>query len=580
MVGESPAKAPLILTLPASDPVLAARIQAVLPEAVLMPVSGTADIARHFAGGHPLIGLMSSGILIRAVASGLADKKAEPPVIAVSADGSAVVPLLGGHRGANSLARQLAEALSATAAITTASDAVSAVALDVPPPGWRLVNPQDYKAFASQLARCGTVQPQNLPDWAQALKTDDCSPLSINSGEPSPGNLVYVQTDLTVGVGSDRNCPAGNLAALADRALEGIDRNRIAGLYSVSLKSDEPAVLALAASLNVPVRFFSPETLREVTVKNPSDVVAAEIGTPSVAEASALRAAGKKAELVIEKMKSDRATIAVARAAEGVDGSLSRAQRGSLTLVGIGPGDAAHMTPAAGAAIAGATDLVGYGYYLDLLGAAADGKAHHARALGEETERCRLALDLALEGRSVALVCSGDPAIYAMAALVYELLDGDVRRWSNVDIAVEPGLTALQMASARSGALLGHDFCAISLSDLLTPWEVIQQRIAGAAAGDFVIAFYNPVSKKRDWQLGYARDELLKQRPGSTPVVIARQLGRPEEQVRIVALDKLDPADVDMFTVVLIGSSQSRVIDRGESGQVAFTPRGYAKKWD
>ncbi len=223
--------------------------------------------------------------------------------------------------------------------------------------------------------------------------------------------------------------------------------------------------------------------------------------------------------------------------------------------------------------------LVGYRLYLDLLGPPLAGQVYHAYELGEEEARVRTALDLAAEGRSVALVCSGDPGIYAMAALVFELLDRDERvDWRRVAITVVPGISALQAAAARIGAPLGHDFCAVSLSDLLTPWPVIEQRLKAAAEGDFVVALYNPVSKRRSRQLAAAAGILRARRPGDTPVVLARNLGRPGEEVAVIALDDLTPEKADMLTVVLVGSTATRRVARGGGGDWVYTPRGYAAK--
>ena len=192
----------------------------------------------------------------------------------------------------------------------------------------------------------------------------------------------------------------------------------------------------------------------------------------------------------------------------------------------------------------------------------------------------RHAMDLACRGRDVALVCSGDAGIYAMATLVFELLGrGDLSDGARrIAIAVAPGISALQGAAARAGAPLGHDFCTISLSDLLTPWRDIQRRVRAAGEGDFVIAFYNPVSKKRRTQLAWARDELLRHRPADTPVVLAANLGRDGERVRIVPLDALSVDDVDMLTVVIVGSSDTRTVTTGDGRLWAYTPRGYAGK--
>lgn len=254
-----------------------------------------------------------------------------------------------------------------------------------------------------------------------------------------------------------------------------------------------------------------------------------------------------------------------------------------LFVIGTGPGDANLVAPRAQQCIEASSELVAYGLYLDLLGDVCNGKTHHQLPLGEEINRARLALDLAASGKTTALISSGDIGIYAMATLVFELLDQQLQgrenhpEWLDVEIEVVPGISAMQAAASRVGAMLGHDFCTISLSDLLTPWETIEKRLHSAGSGDFVVSFYNPVSKKRDWQLNTARDILLQYRPAETPVVLGRQLTREEENVRIIRLDQLDAKDVDMFTLVSVGNSESRHIVNG-SKEWVYTPRGYRKK--
>ncbi len=254
-----------------------------------------------------------------------------------------------------------------------------------------------------------------------------------------------------------------------------------------------------------------------------------------------------------------------------------------LFLVSSGPGDLDLIPPLALKAISAATDIVAYGLYIDLLGSLVEGKTQHSRELGQEIDRARLALDLAASGKTTALISSGDIGIYAMASVVFELIDRQVQgdeshpEWLDVEIEVVPGISAMQAASSSVGALLGHDFCTISLSDLLTPWETITKRVHSAGQGDFVVSFYNPVSVKRNWQLDHARDILLQYRPGSSPVVLGRNLTRLDETVRVLTLDTLSAEDVDMFTLVCIGNSESRVIHRDRNIRV-YTPRGYSKK--
>jgi len=318
---------------------------------------------------------------------------------------------------------------------------------------------------------------------------------------------------------------------------------------------------------------------------NPSEIVFAEVGCHGVSEGAALAVAGKDGALIVDKRKSRSTTCAIARAPAAIDPETVGQARGRLSVVGIGPGKNAWRTPEATQALRGASDVVGYGLYLDLIEDLIKDKNLHSSALGAEEDRARQALDLAAAGAQVALVSSGDAGIYALASLVFELLDREGRpglnrpAWNRVEVSVTPGISAMQAAAARIGAPLGHDFCAISLSDLLTPLDDIRRRLQAAAAGDFVVALYNPVFKRRKKQLVMAREILLSARPPQTPVVLARNLGRDGEAVTVVTLNDLEPGMVDMLTLVLIGSSNTQVMDT-TNGPRVFTPRGYAKKME
>jgi precorrin-3B C17-methyltransferase len=251
--------------------------------------------------------------------------------------------------------------------------------------------------------------------------------------------------------------------------------------------------------------------------------------------------------------------------------------RGRLTVVGLGPGDAATCTPAALAALHAATDLVGYGPYLAQVPASVGGTRHPSDNR-EEADRARAALDLAAEGRHVAVVSSGDPGVFAMASAICEQLDDPAAapRWVDVAVDVLPGVTAAQAAASRVGAPLGHDFCVISLSDNLKPWEVVEQRLTAAAAADFVIALYNPWSRRRPWQFGRAIELIAEHRKPTTPVVAATDVGRPSEAIRIVALDEATALEVDMRTVILVGSSTTRAFAGPRDRTIVYTPRRYA----
>ena len=553
------------------------------------------DHARDlFAAGTPIVGVCASGILIRGVAPLLADKKTEPPVISVSDDGAVVVPLLGGHRGANRLAREIAAALGATAAVTTAGDVALGVALDEPPAGWRLQNPEAAKgAMAAMLAGGGATvggDEARRAEWLAGLPAGDTALLICTMEPVSPrnGELVYRPLRATLGVGCARNCDPAELRALADDVLAKaeIAPAALAAIGTIDLKADEPAILELAKSYGVPLRLFPAETLEAETdrLENPSDVVFAEVGTHGVSEAAALALGGRDAFLNVPKEKTANATCALAVTPEVIT-ELTGRPRGRLSVVGIGPGQATWRTPEVSRLIADADELVGYSLYIDLLGPLAAGKTRSDFPLGGEEARCRYALEQAGTGKNVALVCSGDAGIYAMGALVFELLDREPEEQGvsdaarRVEVVCSPGVSALQGAAARAGAPLGHDFCAISLSDLLTPREDIIRRLKAAAEGDFVIAFYNPVSKTRRTLLAEARQILLQHRPAETPVMLASNLGRPEEQIRYRRLEDLQVDEVDMLTVVLVGSSNSRLAQLGE-GPRMFTPRGYARRID
>ncbi|MFN4165225.1 MAG: precorrin-3B C(17)-methyltransferase [Ferrovibrio sp.] len=557
-----------------------------------LPLGKATDtIAQLFAAGRPVIGICAAGILIRAVAPLLSDKHNEPPLIAVAADGSSVVPLLGGHHGANLLSRRIAAVLQGIPAITTAGDLAFGLGLDEPPEGYTLANPEDAKGLMANLLRGGGLRIEGDAPWL----ADSNLPLSADGRmvievthravEGSTDHLVYHPRNIAIGVGCERNAKPVELIRLVQTTLaeHGIARDSIAGVYSLDLKADEPAMQELARWLGVPFRVFDAATLEAETPRlaNPSDTVFAEVGCHGVSEGAALAAAGPEAALIVPKVKSDRATCAIALSPQPFDGASRGLPRGELHVVGTGPGDASWLTPEARIALSEATDWVGYGLYLDLYPELATGKVQHRFELGEEEKRVRAALDLAAQGKRVALVCSGDPGIYAMATLVFALLEQEPQRkdWQRVAITVAPGISALQAAAARSGALLGHDFCTISLSDLLTPLDMILLRIKKAAEADFAIAFYNPVSQRRRTQLAMAKDILLQHRPRETPVVLARNLGREGERVTLTTLGDLDVEQVDMLTVVLVGSSASRSIQLSNGRRFAYTPRGYEKKF-
>ncbi|ORW81852.1 precorrin-2 C(20)-methyltransferase [Mycobacterium sherrisii] len=245
------------------------------------------------------------------------------------------------------------------------------------------------------------------------------------------------------------------------------------------------------------------------------------------------------------------------------------AKVGAVAVVGLGPGDSDWMTPQSRRELAGATDLIGYGPYLDRV-PVRDGQQRHPSDNTDEPARARLACALAEQGRAVAVVSSGDPGVFAMATAVLE----EAKQWPGVQIRVIPAMTAAQAVASRVGAPLGHDYAVLSLSDRLKPWEVVEARLSAAAAADLVLAIYNPASKSRTWQVGAMRDILLTHREPGTPVVVGRNVSGPDEDVRVVRLADLDPADVDMRCLLIVGSSQTQWY-ADDSGDRVFTPRRY-----
>ena len=411
-----------------------------------------------FRSGSTIVGVCAAGIIIRSVAELLNDKWQEPPVLAVAEDGSAVVPLLGGLKGANAIARQIADVFETEAAITTSGDIRFRTALLAPPPGYILANPEHAKTFLSNLLAGQTVKLVGDAPWLRQSKLPFSDPSS--------------HAELTIQITSSEGNPS-------DRTLV----------------------------------YHPPES-------NPS---------------------------------------------------------GKLFVIGTGPGADRWMSPEVKQVLKRSTDWVGYTTYLNLVEPLRTHQIRHDSDNRVELDRAAQALDLAVAGRNVVIVSSGDPGIFAMAAAVFEAIETvDKPEWRTIDLQICPGISAMQAAAARIGAPLGHDFCAISLSDILKPWSVIEQRLTAAAQADFVMAFYNPISTQRRWQLDRTKELLLQFRSATTPVILARNVGRSGELIQVITLGQLNADDVDMRTVIIVGSSQTRILERsGHDLPWVYTPRRY-----
>ncbi len=516
-----------------------------------------------------LILCMATGAAVRLIAPLLADKRTDPPVVTVDEGAKHVVALVGGHAGGNDLARRVAVAVGATPVITTATDVAGVPSLDdlgaafglrldpasqphVAAVTRRLLDGGTVSLFRSQpwpIAPVpGTVVAAAAPEAPGIAVTDEL--LTV----PEPV-VVYRPPSIVVGVGASRGAPREEVAKLVDDVLTeaNVSPLSVAALATVAAKRDEPGIVAVAQERNWPLTVYSAGELADVDVPNPSAVVATAVGTPSVAEAAALAGGG---DLLVPKRKSAMATAAVVR----------RPARGRLALVSTGPGAEELVPDMARAALSHADLVVGLDQYVERIRQwLRPGCEVAASPIGDEVARAELAVDAARRGRSVALISGGDVGVYAMGSPALE------RAGDDIDVVVVPGVTAAVAAAALLGSPLGHDHCAISLSDLLTPYEVIRRRVKAAAEGDFVVSFYNPRSRGRHWQLEEARLFLAEHRKPDTPVGIVTDAYRPTQRVTITTLAEFDTAVVDMLTIVVVGNSQTRM-----QGGRMVTPRGYA----
>lgn len=546
----------------------AAHLAAALPDARRAAGRPGAAVAAAWAACRGLVLCMATGAAVRLIAPHLEAKHRDPAVVTVDDAAGFAVALTGGHHGANDLAELVAEALGARPVVTTASDTLGLPALDELGATFGLrMDP----ASRTAVARVGAALMAGEPVHRYRARPWPTGPLPGNVVETSipaaPGIVVadelldvpdlcvvYRPRSLVVGVGAARGATAAEVGGLVDEALAAasLSSRSVAWMATLDRKADEPGVVAAAAARGWPLVTHPASRLAGVTVPNPSAVVRAEVGTPSVAEAAALCGGGA---LLVEKRKSAMATAAVARLPV----------RGRLALVSAGPGDAGLVPPMARAALAAAELVVGLDQYVDRVrGWLRPGCAVESSPIGAETDRAQRAVTEAQAGRSVALVSGGDVGVYAMGSPALE------RAGADIDVVVVPGVTAAVAAAARLGSPLGHDHCAISLSDLLTPWAVIRRRVRAAAEGDFVVSLYNPRSRGRGWQLEEARLLLLEHRAPETPVGVVTDAFRPGEQVILTTLGELDVRGVGMLSTVVVGNRQTRM----RSGRMV-TPRGY-----
>ncbi|GFE70810.1 precorrin-3B C(17)-methyltransferase [Chroococcus sp. FPU101] len=537
------------------------------------------------------------GAVVRLIAPLLGHKTEDPAIIVVAPEGQFVISLCSGHQGgADQLTRLIAQQLSATPIITSASTQLNLPSVDIFGDrfGWRK-GQGDWNGVSSAIARLEPVQviqEAGSTLWQNNLPTEHPFYFDLSDDVSFKGRIWISPTVrrfsetseiakvqwhprvLWVGIGCIRGATMAQITAAVEQVLQRfhLAPKAIAGLSTIDLKADEIGLLEYAQSSQLPLKTYSAEVLKTVAVPNPSDIVEKAVNTPSVAEAAALEAAKEygKAVLLVQKQITDAVTIAIAQSELEYIG-----RTGYIGLVGIGPGNLDQITPAASTAITSADVIIGYSLYTDLIQLLIHpSQIIESLPITQEVQRAQRAIQLAQWGLSVVVISSGDCGIYGMAGLVLEQLS--LNRWDGKTPQVEvfPGISALQATASRVGAPLMHDFCAISLSDLLTPLDIIEKRLEAAAKADFVTAIYNPRSKTRLQPLLTAHEIFLKYRDPLTPVAIVHSVYRQEEEIFLTTLEKMLESPIDMLTTILIGNSTTFIHENW-----MITPRGYLKNF-
>ncbi|CAE6722537.1 precorrin-3B C(17)-methyltransferase [Paraburkholderia domus] len=610
---------PAIVILGAGALATARRIQALYAGSQVHALQGRveadvsytelrAHLCDLYARGTPIIALCAAGIVIRCVAALLSNKGVEPPVLAVAEDGSAVVPLLGGLAGVNVMAREIAAELAVSPAITTSGELRFGTCVLNPPEGYALADIAQGKRFVSDLLAGETTRIEGEAPWLDCaqLPRSESARLAIRvtprawdgrddelvihprsvvaavtvvgtdtapganadadadgDADAGTGTSAHPATNAGLGAKSSPDAQTNSGARITALVREALDAHGLAALSLAALLASpehmaNPALADAAASLNVPLRFAQP---RPEDGEPPGNLLHAALRVP------------------YEMLHNNAdAGVALALAPLAIDPDTIGRARGRLTVIGLGPGSADLMVPAARTALNEATDILGYETYVKMAGPLRADQRVHGTDNREEMQRARHAFELASTGRSVVMVSSGDPGVFAMAAAVLEALEegGSTNAdWRAVQLAIVPGVSAAMATAAQAGAPLGHDFCMLSLSDNLKPWTIIETRLRHAAEADLVMAFYNPISRARPWQLDRALDIVREYRSTATKVVLGRDIGRSGSTLRTITLGELRSSDVDMRTMVIVGSSTTRAFANGVDGEWVYTPRWY-----
>lgn len=535
-------------------------------------------VPRFFDEGSPLVFVGAAGIAVRAIVPLVKDKLKDPPVIVIDEAGCHVIPLLSGHYGgANELAEEIGKAVGAVPVITTATDINQAFSADVfaREKGLEIVNREGIAKVATK-AMEGKPITISIKDYPPADKVDVVVAKDFSGTLNLKGQVSgIIDSGIVAGIGCKKGKEFEEILSLLREAMDkaGLDIKELKALATIDIKMEEPGLIQLSRMLSIPLIAIDREILGKVEGEfSASDFVKETVGVDNVCERAALAVVGKGGRLLLNKQTRDGVTVALAGKETGGEEAIPGKEDGiqEIMIVGIGPGDNDSMTEEARIALHQADVIIGYKVYLDLIQEKYGHKEMMWTPMKREIERCRLCFEEAEKGKRVALVCSGDAGIYGMASVMYELMEEYRESFS---LKVIPGITAATSGAAVLGAPLNHDFAVISLSDLLTPWEKIEKRLRAAAEGDFAMAIYNPSSKKRWDYLKRACDILLETLPESRPCGFVKNIGREGTERVVCTLGELRDMEVDMFTTVFIGNSQSRIIEGN-----LVTPRGYKVK--
>ena len=534
------------------------------------------------------VGSLSASV--RLISSLLISKDKDPGVIVMDKNCSKIIPLIGLHQSnTENIAHQMSNLFDAEVITTNNSKNNELFSIDEFGSYWgwkksgsvndwsKLVISQsrNQQIYFKQTSGNKIWREANLSANISEINLEEVSNISATTFHISSSN-TYKNTwhppILWIGIGCERNTSKELIKYAIDDSLSSskLSELSIAGFATIELKRDEKAILEIVEEKILPIKFYSPEELSIIKVPNPSNVVFQEMGTASVAEAACLIAAGEGGKLIKTKKiyKKEGLGAVTISIAESINQYAPH--KGEIHIIGSGPGDLAFLTGDSRKALTKCSVWIGYKFYLDLLEPIRrNDQIRIDSKLTEEQIRCEKAIQLAEEGVKVAIISSGDAGIYGMAGLILEIIN-ESKNIFKPSVEVHPGISSFQLAASIAGAPLMNDFCVVSLSDKLTPWEIIETRIEGALRGDFVVAILNPKSAERNWQLEKIINLFLNVREENTPVLIARQVGRENQSKKFATLSTIPFDEIDMFTLIIIGNSKTKLL-----GDTLVTLRGY-----